>query len=139
MRPRLRRWSRGEQPSPGWLVCDGRVLASAEIAIGRMAKARGLLGRDRLDGALVLEGRRSIHSFTMGFDLDVAFLAEDGTVVRTLRLRRNRVTMPVWQARWVVEAAAGAFGDWQLKVGDVVEIKPAVDDGVGDGGEATDR
>jgi uncharacterized membrane protein (UPF0127 family) len=90
-----------------------------------MAKATGLLGRDEFDGALVIPGRRSVHSFAMGFELDVAFLDADGTVIRTLRLRRNRVTLPVWQARWVVEAEAGAFGEWELKVGDVLEIRMA--------------
>jgi uncharacterized membrane protein (UPF0127 family) len=126
----------------GWLVRDDQVLASAEVAVGRMAKARGLLGRDRLDGALVIGGRRSVHSFSMGFALDVAFLDEDMVVIRTLRLRRNRVTMPVWQARWVVEAEAGAFGRWELKVDDVLEIRTAdgeTADGETAAGEADDR
>lgn len=111
----------------GWLVRDGQVLASAEVAEGPVAKARGLLGRTSLAGALVIAGRRSVHSFSMGFELDVAFLDGDGTVIRTLRLRRNRVTLPVWQARWVVEAEAGAFGHWELKVGDVLEIRTTDD------------
>lgn len=111
----------------GWLVRDDQVLASAEIALGRMAKARGLLGRDCLDGALVIAGRRSVHSFSMGFELDVAFLDKDMVVIRTLRLRRNRATLPVLQARSVLEAEAGAFGRWDLKVGDVLEIRTNLD------------
>lgn len=107
----------------GWLVRDDRVLASAEIAVGRLAKARGLLGRGSLDGALIIGGRRSVHSFSMGFELDVAFLDDDMVVIRTLRLRKNRITIPVWQARWVLEAEAGAFGRWELKVDDVLEIR----------------
>ena len=95
----------------------------------RLDKARGLLGRDHLDGALVIPGRRSVHSFSMGFELDVAFLDGDGTVIRALRLRRNRVTLPVWQSRCVVEAEAGAFGEWELKVGDLLEIRLANGDG----------
>ena len=116
-----------EGPEAGWLVRDGQVLASIEVAVGRVAKARGLLGRDHLEGALVIPGRRSVHSFSMGFELDVAFLDGDGIVIRTLRLRRHRVTLPVWQARWVVEAEAGAFGEWELKVGDELEIRLASD------------
>ena len=107
----------------GWLVRDDIVLASVEVADGRVAKAKGLLGRSGIDGALLIEGRRSIHSFKMGFDLDVAFLDEDMEVIRTMRLHRNRVTLPVWRARWVLEAEAGAFGHWELKVGDVLEIR----------------
>ncbi|MEM9565142.1 MAG: DUF192 domain-containing protein [Actinomycetota bacterium] len=117
-------------------------MASLEVAVGRVAKARGLLGRDHLDGALVIPGRRSVHSFSMGFELDVAFLDADGVVIRTLRLRRRRVTLPVWPARYIVEAEAGAFGEWELKVGDVLEIRlagdeadaPEVADTGGDGG-----
>lgn len=117
-----------DEPTAGWLVRDGRVLASIEVARGPVAKARGLLGRDGIDGALVIPGRHSVHSFSMGFELDVAFLDEEGTVIRTLRLPRNRVTMPVWKARWVVEAESGAFGEWELKVGDVLEIRLAEHD-----------
>jgi uncharacterized membrane protein (UPF0127 family) len=108
-------------------VRDDRVLASAEVAVGRLAKARGLLGRSGIEGALVLEGRHSVHSFRMAFDLDVAFLQRDGTVIKTLRLRRNRVTLPVWHARWIVEAEAGAFAAWELKVGDVIDIRTVGD------------
>jgi uncharacterized membrane protein (UPF0127 family) len=102
-------------------------LASAEVAVGRLAKARGLLGRSGIEGALVLEGRHSVHSFRMAFDLDVAFLQRDGTVIKTLRLRRNRVTLPVWHARWIVEAEAGSFASWELKVGDVIDIRTVGD------------
>ncbi len=128
-----------EEPRTGWLVRDDQVLASVEVAIGRVAKARGLLGRDHLDGALAIPGRRSVHSFSMGFELDVAFLDADGVVVRTLRLRRRRVTLPVWQARCVVEAEAGAFGEWELKVGDVLEIRLAGGDQSDDHGRRDDR
>jgi uncharacterized protein len=125
----LRRNGNGpDGPTAGWLVRDGRVLASIEVACGPLARARGLLGRDAFDGALVIPGRHSVHSFSMGFELDVAFLDGDGTVIRTLRLPRNRVTMPVWKARWVVEAESGAFGEWELKVGDVLEIRLAEHD-----------
>lgn len=112
----------------GWLVREDQVLASLEVASGRMAKGRGLLGRSCLDGAMLIEGRRSVHSFAMGFELDVAFLDADLTVIRTLRLRRNRVILPVWQARSILEAEAGAFGHWNLVVGDVLEIRTGTED-----------
>lgn len=113
----------------GWLLRDGRVLASVEVAQGRVAKARGLLGRRSLDGAMLIRGARSVHSFKMAFELDVAFVDADMVVIRTMRLHRNRVTLPVWRARAVLEAEAGAFGRWELKVGDVVEIRACEDDG----------
>ena len=59
----------------------------------------------------------------MGSEMCIRDRDKDMVVIRTLRLRRNRITMPVWQARWVLEAEAGAFGRWELKVDDVLEIR----------------
>ncbi len=117
-----------DHPRTGWLIRDNEVLASLEVADGHMAKGRGLLGRSSLEGAMLIDGRRSVHSFLMGFELDVAFLDADLKVIRTLRLRRNRMTLPVWQARSILEAEAGAFGRWNLVVGDELEIRPGADD-----------
>ena len=116
-------WLRPDPPSEGWLVRDGKVLASVEVTEGRVAKARGLLGRDELDGVMLITGARSVHTFSMTFDIDVAFLDKNNVVIRTMRLHRNRVTLPVWRARSVLEAEAGAFGRWELHVGDEIEIR----------------
>ncbi len=107
----------------GWLVREGDVLASVEIPQGRRARARGLLGRESFEGAMVLHRARSVHSFGMHFDLDVAFVDGDNIVIRTLFLPRNRVTVPVWRAHLVVEAVAGSFGRWELKIGDKLEVR----------------
>lgn len=115
----VRRWRSGA----GWLVREGDVLASVEIVVGRKERARGLIGRNGIDGAMVLPGARSVHTVGMRFDLDVAFVDADDIVVRTLRLHRNRVTLPVWRSRWVVEAEAGSFGTWQLQIGDKVDVR----------------
>jgi uncharacterized protein len=106
-----------------WLVSDGRVLASAEVAATGAERRKGLLGRDGLDGALVLEPCRWVHTLGMRFALDVAYLDEDGNVVKTVRMRRHHVGVPVWKARRVVEAEAGAFARWGLHVGDKLELK----------------
>lgn len=106
-----------------WLVRDGKVLASLECPAGRRAKARGLLGRSALDGAMLISPARSIHTMGMAFDLDIALLDADQVVIKTLRVRRRRVTAPVWRARSVIEAEAGAFGQWDLKIGDILEIR----------------
>ncbi len=108
---------------PGWLVRDGTVLASLELAANRGAKAKGLLGRSGIDGVLAIPKTRSVHTVSLGFDLDVAFLDSSMTVIRTVRLRRNRVTFPVWKAHMVIEAESGAFGRWNLNVGDVLEVR----------------
>ena len=44
---------------------------------------RGLLGRDGIDGAMLLRPARSVHSVGMRFPIDVAFCDQDLVVVRT--------------------------------------------------------
>ncbi|MFV0308547.1 MAG: DUF192 domain-containing protein [Desertimonas sp.] len=111
-----------------WLVSDARVLAAAEVAGDRRARRRGLLGRDGLEGAIVLRPARWVHTVGMRFAIDVAYLDDDGLVVKTVQMARHRIGAPVLRATWVIEAAAGAFERWRLEVGDVVELRTADDD-----------
>jgi uncharacterized membrane protein (UPF0127 family) len=106
----------------GWLLRDGKVLASLEIPDRPTLRARGLIGRDGIEGAMLFRRCRSVHSIGMRFGLDVAFLDGDDVVIRTVRLHRWRVTMPVPHARSVLEAESGAFERWGLAVGDQLEI-----------------
>jgi len=106
-----------------WLVCDGRVLASAEVAATRAERRRGLLGRDGFNGALLLQHTRWVHTLGMRFPIDVAYLDADGNVLKTMRMGRHRVGVPVPKARTVVEAEAGAFGRWGLHVGDRIDVR----------------
>ncbi len=99
------------------------MIASAEVARGRVERGRGLLGRDSLDGAFVIPQCRWIHTIRMRFPLDVAFVDEAGQVVKTVRMKRHRIGMPVRSASWLVEAEAGAFARWGLRVGDVIELR----------------
>lgn len=106
-----------------WLVVDAHVLASAERARSGSERRRGLLGRDHVEGAIVIEPCRWVHTIGMSFPIDVAYLDADGAVLKTVQMRRNRVGVPVWSARTVIEAEAGAFARWNLRVGDVVEVR----------------
>jgi uncharacterized protein len=110
-----------------WLVRrvpnrDDEVLAAAEVAATRAERRRGLLGRDEVDGALVLRPCRQVHTFRMRFPIDVVWCAEDGRVVRIATLEPGRISRPVLRARFVIEAAAGATERWRLRVGDEVEV-----------------
>jgi uncharacterized membrane protein (UPF0127 family) len=107
------------------LLRDGREVAAVEVAATARARTRGLLGRDGIEGGLLLRPANSVHSFGMRFDLDVAFLDRDGVVLRTVRLPRQRMTRVVLGARSVLEAEAGAFEAWGLRVGDRLLIAPA--------------
>ena len=106
-----------------WLVRDGEVLASVEIPQGPRQRVRGLLGRDGLDGGMVLRPCRQVHTLGMHFPIDVAFCDRDGRVLRVATVPPWRLTRLVWRSGFVVEAAAGAFERWRLRPGDQVEVK----------------
>jgi uncharacterized membrane protein (UPF0127 family) len=112
-----------------WLLREGTVLASAEVATTRRARRRGLLGRDHLEGVLLIEPARSVHTIGMRFPIDVAHLADDGTVLRTTTMPRHRIGRPVLRAAKVLEAEAGAFRHWELAPGQVLEIRANQDSG----------
>ena len=106
-----------------WLLRDGEVLASLEIAESRRERRRGLLGRDGIEGAILLRPARSVHTVGMRFPIDVAFCDADLRVVRVVRMPRHRVSRLVWRASAVIEAEAGAFDRWKLRPGDELEVK----------------
>ena len=99
-------------------------MAALEIAASRKARRKGLLGRDGIDGALLLpSARMGVHSIGMRFDLDVAFCDRDMVVRRTVCMKPVRMTRPSFRAPCVIEAEAGAFDRWGLREGDQLEIK----------------
>lgn len=106
-----------------WLVSDSRVLASVEIAGDRRSRRRGLLGRDRLGGALVLQPCAWVHTIGMRFAIDVAYLDAEGLVIKITRMPPHRIGTPVRGSHTVVEAEAGAFERWGLHVGDLAELR----------------
>lgn len=106
-----------------WLLRDGKVLASLEVASSRTDRRRGLLGRDGIEGALLIEGTKSVHTIGMRFPIDVAHLAADGTVLRTTTMERHRLGLPVRKAAKVLEAEAGAFRHWELSEGQLLEVR----------------
>jgi uncharacterized membrane protein (UPF0127 family) len=106
-----------------WLLREGEVLASLELAPTRRARARGLLGRDGIDGALMLSPSRAVHTLGMRFAIDVAYCDGDLKVLRVVTMPRHRLSLPVWRARAVIEAEAGAFARWNLRPGDQLEVK----------------
>jgi len=106
-----------------WLVRGDRVLASLEVPSSRRARAKGLIGRDGIEGAMVLSPCRSVHTFGMKFTIDVAFLDADDVVVNVLTMEPQRLSMPRRRARRVIEARAGAFERWELEVGQKLEVR----------------
>jgi uncharacterized membrane protein (UPF0127 family) len=82
----------------------------------------GLLGRDGIDGAMLLRPARSVHTMKMRFAIDIAHLNRNLVVLST-------TTMPPWRVGlWsprvcaVIEAEAGAFRRWGVERGMQLEI-----------------
>ena len=106
-----------------WLVRDGDVLCSLTEATSFGQRLKGLLGRDGVEGALLLRPAKSAHPVGMRFAIDVAFCDRDLVVVDTLCIKPQRMTRPRRRARCVIEAEAGAFERWGLRVGDQLEVR----------------
>jgi len=106
-----------------WLVSDGRVLASADVANTPRARRRGLIGQHSVTTALVLENCHWIHTIGVKCSLDVAYLDKDGSVIKMQRIAPMRVPLPVTKSRMVLEASAGSFERWGLQLGDVIELR----------------
>ncbi|MEU9485759.1 DUF192 domain-containing protein [Streptomyces decoyicus] len=88
-----------------------------EIAASYRARTRGLLGREGIEGALLLTPANSVHTFRMRFAIDVAYLSRDFTVLAVRTMRPGRLGLPRLRARHVLEAEAGAMARWGLRPG----------------------
>lgn len=111
-------------PAPcATLLVDGRPVAPLEVARTRAARARGLLGRTTVEGALWLHPVRSIHTVGMRVPIDVALCRADGRVLRVVpQLVPGRVTWPRAGVRLVVEAGAGALDAWGVVPGSMLAV-----------------
>ncbi len=106
-----------------WLVRGEDVLATVDVADTYATRLRGLIGRDGIDGALLIKPAKSVHTFGMRFPIDVAFCARDLKVLDTVTMSPNRLGMPRPKAHCVIEAQAGAFERWGLRCGDQLELR----------------
>ena len=106
-----------------WLVCGDRVLASLELADSPQTRRRGLLGRDGIEGTILLKPAGWVHTVGMRFAIDVAHLDADLTVLRTVTMERRRIGRRVRGARMVLEAESGSFANWGLGVGDQLTVR----------------
>ncbi|MFJ8462683.1 DUF192 domain-containing protein [Streptomyces swartbergensis] len=118
-----RQWRDGR----GELVVHGSdggpaVRVPLEIATSYRARTKGLLGRDSVDGAILLSPANSVHTFRMRMPIDVAYLDRDLRVITVRTMRPGRLGMPRLRARHVVEAEAGVMAEWGVRVGGLVEV-----------------
>lgn len=106
-----------------WLVRDGEVLASVDVAETSRARRRGLLGRDHIDGALLLRPACAVHTIGMKFAIDVVFLDRDHEVIDVVTMAPHRLGRPRRRARSVIEAAAGFAQRHAVTPGDRILVE----------------
>jgi uncharacterized membrane protein (UPF0127 family) len=106
-----------------WLVAEDRVVASLEVADTRRARRRGLLGRDGIEGALLLTPARSVHTLRMRFAIDVAHVDADMVVLSVVTMRPGRVGRWHRRSRHVVEAEAGSLRRWGIEPGVTIDVR----------------
>ncbi|WP_225826944.1 DUF192 domain-containing protein [Streptomyces naphthomycinicus] len=105
---------------------SGEALAAPvplEISASYRARTRGLLGRDSLDGAMLLSPASGVHTFGMRIPIDVAYLDRRLTVIAVRTMVPGRLGLPRLRARHVLEAEAGAMAGWGLRAGVRVEVE----------------
>ncbi|MFD8010905.1 DUF192 domain-containing protein [Streptomyces sp. NPDC058955] len=106
----------------GTLTVPGGAVVPVEVAASYRARRRGLLGRDGIAGAMLLTPANSVHTFGMGFPIDVAHLDRELRVLSVVTLRPGRLGALRLRARHVLEAEAGAMAEWGLRPGTRVTV-----------------
>ncbi|WP_257578358.1 DUF192 domain-containing protein [Streptomyces sp. JJ38] len=106
------------------LLHVGGVTIPLEVAATLRARSRGLLGRDGVEGALLLTPAGGVHTLGMRFPIDVAYLGRDLRVLAVRTMRPGRVGLPRPRARHVLESAACSMAGWGLVPGAVVRVEP---------------
>ncbi len=110
----------------------GMVLSQLRIAATDLEKARGLMGVTKLndeEGMAFMYDAETQMRFWMKdtpLDLDIAFVARDGTVleVKTMTAGDTETTASTSdQVRFTVEMRAGWFGHFGVKPGDKISVE----------------
>jgi uncharacterized membrane protein (UPF0127 family) len=106
-----------------WLLRDGDVLASVDVATTRAERLRATAALSTGESVLWCPKSRLAHSVGSRCALDVAYLDRSRVVLAVSTLRPSRIGRPRRRASAVVEGRAGAFAHWNLRVGDQLEIR----------------
>ncbi|MGX1272105.1 DUF192 domain-containing protein [Streptomyces phaeoluteigriseus] len=117
---------RGRLVVPG---AGGAVTVPLEIAASCRARTKGLLGRDSIEGAMLLTPAGSVHTLGMRMPIDVAYLDRHLTVLSVRTMRPGRLGRPRLRSRHVLEAAAGVMAGWGVRAGVVIEVEDGGDCG----------
>jgi uncharacterized membrane protein (UPF0127 family) len=93
-----------------------------EIATSYRGRTQGLLGRESVDGAILLSPANSVHTFRMRISIDVAYLDRGLRVIAVRTMKPGRLGLPRIRSRHVLEAEAGVMDGWGVREGVRVEV-----------------
>jgi len=96
-------------------------------AFDSASRRRGLLDHHSLEEgtALIIAPSNAIHTFSMRFAIDVAFVSRDGRVIKISRAVPPWRVAASWRGFAVVEFCAGALARSDTRPGDRLEVIPA--------------
>ncbi len=104
-----------------------RVVAETVFtAFDSASRRKGLLGRDGLAAgtALIIAPTNAIHTWFMRFDIDVAFVAKDGHVVKVSHRLRPWRLFAALRGYAAIELPPGALASSETASGDTLALEP---------------
>jgi uncharacterized membrane protein (UPF0127 family) len=107
---------------------NGQVIATDLLtAFDSTSRRTGLLKHTSVpDGtALIIAPSNAIHTFFMRFEIDVAFVAKDGRILKVRHALRPWRIAAALRGFAVVELPAGVLARSQTGAGDTLSIRPA--------------
>ena len=105
---------------------DQVLISDGEAATSFLARLRGLIGHAPLQEGqgMMIKPCSSIHTFGMGFPIDVVFADQVGRVVKTAsEVPPNRIGPVARGAAFVLELPAGTIARTGIQVGDQIVIE----------------
>lgn len=101
------------------------LVGNLMVADSIFARMKGLLGKTSLPEAsgLWLKPCKGVHTFGMGFNIDVVFLNKENQVVAVYNnLHPNQLTRIYPKAATVIELPANSVSSKGLLIGDFIDI-----------------
>jgi uncharacterized membrane protein (UPF0127 family) len=106
-------------------LLNGATVVAEEVerATSVAQRLKGLLGREEVRGAFVIEPCTSIHTFFMRFAIDAVFVDARGQVLRAIRgMKPWRMSRIYPSAAMVIELPAGTVERTGTREGDVLSF-----------------
>lgn len=106
-------------------------ITDLRIADSFLSRFLGLMFKKDIDYPLLfkipqninIRHRSSIHSCFMRFELKLVFIDKNNTIYEIVDLKPWRYYAPKKPAKYIIEFDKSGFSDYDLKIGDEVELK----------------